>query len=58
MRFFKFVSPVAPPVDNAEAHLEPARLQQQVFMEEVNQQQMLPTIRYVFIKICRNQNIS
>merc|ERR1719215_1259658 len=35
----KFVSPVAPPVDNAEAHLEPARLQQQVFMEEVNHEQ-------------------
>eukprot|EP00088_Acartia_fossae_P063026 TRINITY_DN765_c0_g1_i1.p1 TRINITY_DN765_c0_g1~~TRINITY_DN765_c0_g1_i1.p1 ORF type:complete len:525 (-),score=172.68 TRINITY_DN765_c0_g1_i1:63-1637(-) len=41
----KFVSPVAPPFDSPEAHLEPAKLQLQVFMEEVEQQQMLPTIR-------------
>jgi len=41
----KFVSPVAPSIDSSEAHLEPARLQLQVFMEEVKQQQMLPTIR-------------
>jgi len=41
----KFVSPVAPSIDSVEAHLEPARLQLQVFMEEVKQQLTLPTIR-------------
>jgi len=48
----KFLSPVAPNFDsphgleaNALAHKEPQRLQLKVFMEEVRQQAILPTIR-------------
>lgn len=45
----KFLSPVPPTYEiktpEAEAHREPLRLQMKVFMEEVQQQLMLPTIR-------------
>jgi len=44
----KFLSPVPPVYDmlsGEEAHKEPTRLQLKVFMEEVQQQLMLPTIR-------------
>ena len=46
----KFLSPVPPAYDainfdSDSAHKEPLKLQQKVFMEEVQQQLMLPTIR-------------
>lgn len=45
----KFLSPVAPPLDapvlNENLHKEPLRLQLKVFMDEVRQQTLLPTIR-------------
>jgi len=45
----KFLSPVPPRLDvmtpETEAHKEPLKLQLKVFMEEVQQQLMLPTIR-------------
>ena len=50
----KFLSPVPPSfdvaigVDVGSLHKEPLRLQMNVFMDEVKQQLLLPTIRYVF----------
>ena len=48
----KFLSPVAPSFDtpimlneNASLHKEPLRLQTKVFMDEVKQQMLLPTVR-------------
>ena len=50
----KFLSPVAPAYDavtfDSDAHhKEPLKLQLKVFMEEVQQQLMLPTIRYALL---------
>jgi translation initiation factor 3 subunit L len=48
----KFLSPVPPSfdipigVDSGSLHKEPLRLQMNVFMDEVRQQVLLPTIRY------------
>jgi translation initiation factor 3 subunit L len=44
----KFLSPVAPTFENSMndiSHKEPLRLQLKVFMEEVKQQMLLPTVR-------------
>jgi translation initiation factor 3 subunit L len=55
----KFLSPVPPSfdvaigVDVASLHKEPLRLQMNVFMDEVKQQLLLPTIRYIWQQISR-----
>merc|ERR1712238_650342 len=47
----KFLSPVPPPIEGSEkdaagmVHKEPLKLQMKVFLDEVKQQTLLPTIR-------------